>query len=467
MNKRFLKNAVITFTFIIAVTNFSFYVAETVSGKPVFANTLKVLGFCPAPAIETQRATTIAPPAISGPAGAKGDAGATGNTGKTGTTGATGPAGATGSTGAKGDTGATGATGAQGEPGINGASGGGGAASCQAPINLISLPGDLIPAIDNLYSLGDATHRWKGLQLGPGTLYIQDVTTGLQAGLTVDGGTLLLDGTDSLRIGNIRLTKKGIESVISDQDITIGNLTDRGYALFAHGIKFPDGTIQTTALLQGIKGDTGVTGATGAQGIKGDTGLTGPQGLTGPAGTAGANGSSGGSGSQGIQGIQGIQGLPGTPGTIAAYWGSFYSEQTQANPVINTVNAMTFNGTPDANGVTIVDSSKIRVTNAGVYNLQFSAQIDKADSGTDGIDIWLAKNGNNVAWSNTRLWLIGNDAKQVAAWNFVITLAAGDYVQIYWSSADKDVRIYAEPASTGPIRPAIPSVIATLTQVAS
>jgi hypothetical protein len=271
-----------------------------------------------------------------------------------------------------------------------------------------------------------------------------------------------------LRIGNIRLTKKGIESVLSDQDITIGNLSDRGYALFSHGIKFPDGTIQTTALLQGIKGDTGEQGIQGIQGIKGDTGLTGPQGLTGPAGTAGANGSSGGSGSQGIPGIQGIQGIPGTPGSMSAYWGSFYSEQTQLNTNPgNTVIAMTFNGTPAGNGVTIVDSSKMGVTNAGVYNLQFSAQLDKTDSGTDGIDIWLAKNGNNVAWSNTRLWLIGNEAKQVAAWNFFITLAAGDYVQIYWSSADKDARIYAEPASTGPIRPAIPSVIATLTQVAS
>jgi hypothetical protein len=49
----------------------------------------------------------------------------------------------------------------------------------------------------------------------------------------------------------------------------------------------------------------------------------------------------------------------------------------------------------------------------------------------------------------------------------VITLAAGDYVQLYWSSADGDVRLFAEPASTVPIRPGIPSVIATLTQVAS
>jgi hypothetical protein len=448
MKKRFFKNAVITFTFIIAVTNAGFYVADSITGKPILANTLKVLGFCPAPAIEriSQSETPKGPVAITGPTGAKGDKGDTGATGKEG---------ATGATGEQGVPGETGATGPQG------ASGGGGGTVCQAPINLISLPGDLIPAVDNLYSLGSTSYRWKSLQLGPGTLYIEDQKTGMQAGISVNGGSILLDGTDSLRIGNIRLTKSGIESVLSDQDITIGNLSDRGYALFARGIKFPDGTIQTSAIVQGIKGDTGEKGDTGLQGIKGDTGAMGPQGLPGAIGLTGASGGSGGQGPQGPQGIQGA------PGTIAAYWGSFYSEQTQTNPVINTVNAMTFNGTPDGAGVTIVDSSKIRVTNAGVYNLQFSAQLDKTNSGTDSIDIWLAKNGNNVAWSNTRSWLVGNNAKQVAAWNFVISLSAGDYVQIYWSSSDLAVRLYAEPASTAPVRPAIPSAIATLTQVAS
>ncbi|MBP7805988.1 MAG: collagen-like protein [Candidatus Planktophila sp.] len=383
------------------------------TGKPVLANSLKVLGFCPAVPTPFQKVESKAPSAISGE---------------------------------------------KGEPGEKGEQGIPGETVCQAPIDLFALPGDLIPAVDNLYSLGNSTNRWKGLQLGPGTLYIQDVTTGLQAGITVDSGTLLLDGTDSLRIGNIRLTKKGIESVLSDQDITFGNIGDRGYALFANGIKFPDGTIQTSAMLQGIKGDTG---ATGPQGIKGDTGAQGPQGLIGNTGPAGVSGGTGSTGPQGPQGIQGI------PGSMSAYYGNFYSTAVQTNPVARGVNAMTFNGTPDAVGVSIESSSRIKVANAGTYNLQFSAQVEKTDSGNDSIDIWLAKNGNNVAWSNTRLWLYGNGDKHVAAWNFIVTLAANEYVQLYWSSPDADVRLYAEPESTVPTRPGIPSVIATITQVTS
>ena len=413
MKWRFFRHAIIAFTFLIASLNFTFYLIETMTGKPVLANSLKVLGFCPAVPTPFQKVESKAPSAISGE---------------------------------------------KGEPGEKGEQGIPGETVCQAPIDLFALPGDLIPAVDNLYSLGNSTNRWKGLQLGPGTLYIQDLTTGLQAGITVDSGTLLLDGTDSLRIGNIRLTKKGIESVLSDQDITFGNIGDRGYALFANGIKFPDGTIQTSAMLQGIKGDTG---ATGPQGIKGDTGAQGPQGLIGNTGPAGVSGGTGSTGPQGPQGIQGI------PGSMSAYYGNFYSTAVQTNPVARGVNAMTFNGTPDAVGVSIESSSRIKVANAGTYNLQFSAQVEKTDSGNDSIDIWLAKNGNNVAWSNTRLWLYGNGDKHVAAWNFIVTLAANEYVQLYWSSPDADVRLYAEPESTVPTRPGIPSVIATITQVTS
>jgi hypothetical protein len=149
MKKRFFKHAVITFTFIVAVTNAGFYIADSITGKPILANTLKVLGFCPAPAIEgiSQSEIPDGPIAITGPTGTKGEKGNTGATGKPGVTGSTGAVGATGAPGLNGE---TGATGAQGEPGQNGASGGGGSTVCQAPINLISLPGDLIPAVDNL-----------------------------------------------------------------------------------------------------------------------------------------------------------------------------------------------------------------------------------------------------------------------------------------------------------------------------
>ena len=409
LNKRFLKNTSLSLVVFIALANAGFYIAETMTGRPIFANTLKVLGFCPAPKITLSAPT---PPLTSDEVDEKAD---------------------------------------EDEPVVQ--------TTCTAPINLYSLPGDLIPAKDNLFTLGSAERRWKGLQLGPGTLYIEDITTGLQAGISVDGGALLVDGADSLRIGNLRLTKTGIESIISGQDITIGNLNDRGLLSVANGIRFPDGTVQSSAILQGLKGDTGAQGPAGPQGAQGPAGAQGATGPAGPQGLAGTAGSSGGSGPAGPQGIQGI------PGTISSYYGNFYSTAIQTNLV--SANSFTFNSPADGVGVTIVDNSKITVANAGTYNLQFSAQIEKSDSGDDEIEIWLSKQGSDISWSNTRILMSGNKAKYVAAWNFVITMAANEYLELKWYSADSAVRIYAEVAPTSPSRPAIPSIIATLTQVKS
>jgi hypothetical protein len=173
-----------------------------------------------------------------------------------------------GEDGAPGKDGADGSDGAPGETGPAGSQGP--AAPCSYVLDLALIDGNLVPSEDNVYSLGSSELRWKGLQLGPGTLYIEDPVTGEQVGITVNDGSLLLDGADSLRIGNIRLTANGIESMDSSQDIRIGNVGDTGYVLMARGLKFPDGTIQTTATLRGPAGPQGPQGIQGPPGSFGD-----------------------------------------------------------------------------------------------------------------------------------------------------------------------------------------------------
>lgn len=147
------------------------------------------------------------------------------------------------------------------------------------------------------------------------------------------------------------------------------------------------------------------------------------------------------------------------------YFGSFYDTTTQTNPVASTPNAMAVNTVVAQKGVVFFDGSKIRIPAAGVYNIQFSAQFEKTDAGTDVVDIWLVKNGTNVTESNTQISLVGNNAKSVPAWNFILEFNANDYFQIFWSSPDTNVRILHTAATTGPVRPAVPSVILTVQQV--
>jgi len=147
------------------------------------------------------------------------------------------------------------------------------------------------------------------------------------------------------------------------------------------------------------------------------------------------------------------------------YYLAAYSTVDQTNAGATSVNKITYNTTDLSSGISIASSSRITMANAGIYNIQFSAQFAKTDGGDDVVDIWLCKNGNNVANSNTEVTIQGNNGNFLAAWNFVVQASAGDYYELCWSSADTDVRLDYRAAGTSPTRPAIPSVILTVTQV--
>jgi len=111
-------------------------------------------------------------------------------------------------------------------------------------------------------------------------------------------------------------------------------------------------------------------------------------------------------------------------------------------------------------------TSQIVVANTGIYNLQFSSQLDKSDSGVDIANFWLRRNGTDIPSSAGNLSLQGNSpAYMMAAWNYVIQLVAGDIIELYWASADANMSIYSESIQTSPYpHPAIQSTILTITQ---
>lgn len=151
-------------------------------------------------------------------------------------------------------------------------------------------------------------------------------------------------------------------------------------------------------------------------------------------------------------------------GTQAAYLAA-YDVVDQTNAGTTSVNLMKFRTAHISRDISIASDSRITMAKAGIYNIQFSAQFDKTDGGDDIVHVWLLKNGQNIANTNTEMTLVGNNGKHVAAWNFVVQASAGDYFEIAWHSTDTSVFInYVAPQST-PTRPAIPSVILTVTQV--
>jgi hypothetical protein len=147
-------------------------------------------------------------------------------------------------------------------------------------------------------------------------------------------------------------------------------------------------------------------------------------------------------------------------------YGAFHDTTTQTAAATGTAYAVTLNSTDLSNEVTVGSpTSRIVVANAGIYNFQFSLQLDKASGAAGHAYIWARVNGVDIANSASEVAVQGTTAENIAAWNFVLPMNANDYFQLMWSVDDTNIQIKAVTAAA-PV-PAIPSVILTATFVSA
>jgi hypothetical protein len=165
--------------------------------------------------------------------------------------------------------------------------------------------------------------------------------------------------------------------------------------------------------------------------------------------------------------------LSGDGGKYVAFPYGAFSSSVDQTTTANTATLMTLNTVDFANGVRI-DSSKITVSNPGIYNLQFSTQFQNTDNQIQDISIWLKQNGTDIPGSTGYVSIparksasAGEEAHQITGWNYFVSMNAGDYIQIYWSTTLASVTIQAYAAGTGPVRPSTQSVVATLSFVSA
>ena len=154
-------------------------------------------------------------------------------------------------------------------------------------------------------------------------------------------------------------------------------------------------------------------------------------------------------------------------GHIAANYGMFQDNNTQESGGATSANLMLLRSTDFANGVSIASDSRITVQTGGVYNIQYSSQFSRAGGvGFSTVEVWLSKNGSNVAETNGQVNIPQSGGKAIAGWNYLVQANSGDYFQLYWSSTDASVEMWYGGAGTNPTRPETPSVIVTVQQVA-
>jgi hypothetical protein len=159
-------------------------------------------------------------------------------------------------------------------------------------------------------------------------------------------------------------------------------------------------------------------------------------------------------------------------------FGAWQEDTTQTAASSNTGYGIKFS-TPDISGygVNVINdplgnATYIEMVNNGVYNIQFSLQLQNTDNQIKDVTIWLRKNGNTTA--NDILATAGfvsvpnshggTPGTIIAAWNYFVEAAAGDFFQLVWSTSDHtSVTLEFYPAGSPP--PSAASAILTVNQV--
>jgi hypothetical protein len=153
-------------------------------------------------------------------------------------------------------------------------------------------------------------------------------------------------------------------------------------------------------------------------------------------------------------------------GTPVGYYAMYQDNITQTAAVINTGYPINFRTLDYSNGVSVVSNSRITIANTGIYNLQFSVQLENSSTQEHDVTIWLRRNGVDVTGSSGFVSVAsshgGVHGHVLPAWNYLLDAIGGDYYELVWSVSSIAVTMPYYPGSLPP--PSAASAIFTVTQ---
>jgi hypothetical protein len=154
--------------------------------------------------------------------------------------------------------------------------------------------------------------------------------------------------------------------------------------------------------------------------------------------------------------------------TPTGYYAQYQDDITQTVAVINTGYPIKFRTLDISNGVSVVSDSRITFANTGIYNLQFSVQLENSDTQEHDVTIWLRKNGVDVAGSSGFVAVVskhgGVNGHVLPSWNYLLDVVAGEYYELVWSATSTQVTMPFIAAGSPP--PSTASALFTVTQQA-
>lgn len=158
--------------------------------------------------------------------------------------------------------------------------------------------------------------------------------------------------------------------------------------------------------------------------------------------------------------------------TAAAHLSGASVEGTQIALTPATAYALFFNTTDFSNNVSLTDTTKMTVATSGIYNMQFSVQLQNSDNAPQDVFLWLKQNGTDIIGSTGKVGMpqrkgVNDPTHDIKGWNYFLSMNAGDYVEVWWSTTGVDVTIPNYIATPLPTKPSTASVVATMTFVSA
>lgn len=105
-------------------------------------------------------------------------------------------------------------------------------------------------------------------------------------------------------------------------------------------------------------------------------------------------------------------------------------------------------------------TSRIYVPQSGNYIMAVSSVLDTSNNAACLMDLYLKKNGTNVAGTNTQIGFSAANIQQVVAVTISIELAKNDYLELYYHCSSTTARFLSVAAQAGP--PAVPACPSTI-----
>lgn len=121
---------------------------------------------------------------------------------------------------------------------------------------------------------------------------------------------------------------------------------------------------------------------------------------------------------------------------------------------------------------TVTCVSRVYIRIAGRYLFILSSVLNTTDNSAATMDVWFVKGnktdntaGSNIAKSNTITAIDTNGTQTVCAVPLILNLAVDDYVRLDYRGSTNKIQWLAAVAGANPTRPAMPSVILTVSRI--